>query len=234
MKARATTAAEPRRRRAGESGVTLVELLIVIIIMAILGAMLVFTWIALSDSFAHTTKSSDARDFARQAASRMERELRDAEAQLATGHYQGLPAILWASANKVTFVTTFNDAGNDVPDAKPLAVMYYLQDGTLYTKRDANDDGQWDSNKPHVLVPNMVNGAVPAGGGTPVFSYTYIADNGDFVTVQPTSDTTSLGALQRGRIVSVTLTLLVDLNPDKSPTHMTLTTTAQLRNQRRF
>jgi prepilin-type N-terminal cleavage/methylation domain-containing protein len=224
------------RRPGGARGVTLVELLVVIAILSVVSAMLVFTWIGLSNSFAGTTRSSDARDFARQAASRMERELRDAEAQLTTGHYMGLPAVLWASANQITFVTTFNDAGNDVPEANPLAVMYYVDvdKGTLYMKRDANDDGQWDSAKARALVRYVVNGSVGASGATPVFSYTYIGDDGTFVTARPTDDAASLSAYERGRIVSVTFTLLVDLNPGHSPTHMTLTSTAQLRNQRQF
>jgi prepilin-type N-terminal cleavage/methylation domain-containing protein len=223
-----------RRRTVGGRGVTLVELLIVMVILSVVSGMLIFTWAALSKSYANTTRSSDARDLARQAASRMEREIRDAEGQLTTGLYQGLPAVLWASANKITFVTTFNDAGNDVPEARPLAVMYYLQNGTLYMKRDANDDGQWDSAQARSLVPFVVNSSVGPSGSTPVFSYTYIGEDGSFVTASPTDDTASLSELQRARIVSVTFTLLVDLNPGHSPAPMTLTTTAQLRNQRRF
>lgn len=109
--------------------------------------------------------------------------------------------------------------------------------------RDANDDGRWDNARPISQVPYVVNGSVQPSpsptatptptptGGTPVFSYTYINDESAFVTVQPTDD---LGELLRARIVSVTFTLLVDLNPGHSPTHMTFTTTAQLRNQREF
>jgi len=230
----ATARCKGGRRPAGGKGITLIELLIAIVILAIVSGMLIATWIALSDSFASTTRSSDARDYARQAASRMERELRDAEAQLTTGHYQGLPAVLWASDNKIIFVTTFNDEGNDVPNANPLAVMYYVDDGTLYMKRDANDDGAWDSSTARPLVPHLVNGSVGASGATPIFSYTYIGENGAFMKALPTDDTTSLPAYERGRIVSVTFTLLVDLNPGRSPTHMTLTSTAQLRNQRQF
>jgi len=221
------------RRPGGARGVTLIELVVVVAILSVVGGMLVFTWIALSNSFANTTRSSDARDSARLAMSRMERELRDAEAQVTTGHYKGLPAVLWASANQVTIVTTFNDAGNDVPEAKPLAVNYYLRQGTLYMQRDANDDGTWDS-APRSLVPNMVNSSVGASGATPVFSYTYIGDDGKYETANPTDDASNLSAYERGRIVSVTIMLLADLNPGHSPTHVTLRTTAQLRNQRQF
>lgn len=220
-------------RRPGESGVTLIELLVVIIIMSIVSTMLIVTWVSLTNSYAHTTRSSDARDFARQAASRMERELRDAEAQVASGKYKGLPAVLWASANKIEFVTTFNRVGNDAPSAIPVAVMYYLDNGSLYMKRDADDDGSWDAGQ-RVVVPYMVNGSVPSGGSTPVFSYTYVEADGTFTSAKPTDDTTSLSLDQRARIISVTYELLVDLNPGHSPTHMNLTGTAQLRNQRRF
>jgi prepilin-type N-terminal cleavage/methylation domain-containing protein len=220
------------RRSAGGSGLTLVELLVVMSILSVVSAMLIFTWIALADSFSNTTRSSDARDLARQAASRMEREIRDAEAQITTGPYAGKPAILEAFANKIVFVTTFNDAGNDVPNAQPLAVCYFLQDGTLYMKRDADDDGVWDTTTPRTLVPYVVNASTGASGSTPVFSYAYIDEDGNFVT--PPLTNVNLSEYVRGRIVSVTFTLLVDLNPGHMPTHMTFTTTAQLRNQRRF
>ncbi len=219
-----------------QRGITLVELLVVMIIMSIIGAMLVVTWVSLSDSFATTTRNSDARDYARQAASRMEREIRDAQAQLTTGPYSGQPAVLWASANRIVVVTTFNIAGNAVPDSDPLAVMYYLEDGTLYTKRDADNDGSWDGELARAFIPHMVNGSVGASGSTPIFSYTYVDSSGHFLTASPTGDTVgeSLTEAQRDRITSVSFTLLVDLNPGHTPTHMTLTSTAQLRNQRRF
>jgi len=230
----ALTEARVNAQSRGERGMTLVELLVVRVIMSSVGTMLVATWISLSNSYAFTTTSSDARDFARLAASRMEREFRDAEAQVTTGHYQGLPAVLWASANKITLVTTFNNAGNDDPVAKPLAIEYYLQDGSLYRQQDANDNGKWDT-APRVVIPNVVNASVPkGGGGTPIFSYTYVTDDGAFVTVNPVDDGTNLSLAQRARIVSVTINLLVDLNPDHAPTYMHITTTAQLRNQRRF
>ena len=216
--------------RGSEGGVTLIELLIVLIIMSIVSTMLIATWVTLSNSYAFTTRSSHARDFARQAASHIERELRDAEAQVAVGlHYQGLPPVLWASANKIEFVTTFNNAGNDNPSAKPLAVQYYLQGGALYMRRDANDDGLWDA-QPRNVVPNVVNSSV----GTPIFSYTYIDVDGNFVTAHPVSDAAGLSLADRARIISISFTLLVDINPGHAPTYINLTTTAQLRNQRRF
>jgi type II secretory pathway pseudopilin PulG len=216
------------------AGITLVELLVTMTIMSLVVAMLIVIWIALGDSFTNTAQGSNARDYARLAASRMGRELRDAEAQLTTGRYTGLPAVLWASANKIIFVTTFNDSGNDLPNAKPLAIMYYLESGTLYMKRDTNDDGQWDAAKPTSLVPYMVNGSVGSGGGTPVFSYTCVADDGSYTAVRPSGDLTSLPEAQRDRIISVTFTLLVDENPKRPPTHTTVVSTAQLRNQRWF
>jgi type II secretory pathway component PulJ len=222
------------QRESREAGITLVELLVAMTIMSVVAAMLILTWTSLSASFAHTTRSSDARDFARQAASRMERELRDAEAQLTTGNYKGLPAILWASANKIIFVTTFNNAGNDMPAAQPLAMMYYLDHGTLYMRRDANDDKQWDDPNARELVPYVVNQSAEVAVKTPVFSYTYVADDGSFVTMHPADDSVSLSEALRARIVSVSFTLLVDVNPGHAPAPMTLTTTAQLRNQRWF
>jgi prepilin-type N-terminal cleavage/methylation domain-containing protein len=222
----------PSRRTVGQRGLTLLELLIAMTIMAVLSTMLIATWVALAGSFAHTTRSSDARDYARQAASRMERELRDAEAQVTTGPYKGRPAVLWASANEITFVTTFNRSGNDAPNAIPVAVRYYLDNGTLYMQRDSQNVGAWGAAR--TVVPHVVNGSVGASGSTPVFSYTYVADDGSFVTARPADDSASLTEALRARIVSVSFTLLVDMNPGHSPAPMTLITTAQLRNQRWF
>ncbi|HJW74799.1 MAG TPA: prepilin-type N-terminal cleavage/methylation domain-containing protein, partial [Thermoleophilia bacterium] len=52
-------------RLRGQSGVTLVELLIAATISVLLGAMLIGVWAALTNSYAYSTRSSESRDLAR-------------------------------------------------------------------------------------------------------------------------------------------------------------------------
>ena len=67
------------RFRHRASGLTLVELLVVMTIGVIVSGAILLTWSSLTRSFSFTTKSSDSQDFARDAVARMGREIRDME-----------------------------------------------------------------------------------------------------------------------------------------------------------
>ena len=64
-----------------QAGLTLIELLIVIIIGSVISGALLMTWFSLNDSYSFTTRSSEAQDFARDTVARMGREIRDAEGE---------------------------------------------------------------------------------------------------------------------------------------------------------
>ena len=236
---------EPRSPHS-QSGMTLVELLISMTIMSVITAMILISWFALSDSYSYSATSNQARDDARQAMARLEREIRDAQSVSTTSE----AALVRARVRTIVVSTTFNEAGNNDPTATPHLVMYRLYpDGQLWRFYDADEDGTidgvdtsadgWPANPYHaserahaegaqLLVKNVVNDKVPsASNPTPLFQYSYYLPDGTL-----TQDTSVIGVTNRRKVVSVQVNLLVDLNPAHSPIYTEFQTTAQLRNQR--
>lgn len=152
-----------RNRR--EDGVTLVELLVVLVIGSVVTGALVLTWFSLSDSYSFTTRSTEAADFARDAVARLSRELRDAE-PLGSG-----AAIVAAKNDEISFTTTFNEAGNDSRRVEPVLTRYYYEwdeargVGCLHRQRGVHDD---------VVVDHLLN---PRGadGRADIFRYAYVS-----------------------------------------------------------
>lgn len=240
----ATFSLRTPRTRGHERGITMIELLVAMAIMSVITAMILVSWLALSRSYSYSATSNKARDFAREAIARMEREIRDGQAHSDTSEY----ALVRAHARTVVVSTTFNMAGNDDPALEPRLVMYRLYPNRqLWRFVDANGDGVianvdmeadgWPANPyqlaeqasgegGQMLVEHCVNDIVPSSGSpTPLFRYSYYESDGDL-----TQQTTVTGAT-RGRVVSVQINLTVDLNPARSPIYTEFQTTAQLRNQ---
>lgn len=239
------TSLRDRRRRDRQSGMTLMELLIAIGIMSIITAMILVSWFALSRSYSFSATSNKARDHAREAIARLEREVRDAQSNTNTSE----AALVSARARTIVVSTTFNVAGNDNPSTDPRLVMYRLYpDEELWRFHDADGNGNiggvtmntdgWPGNPYNVaeqisgeggrmLVDHVVNDKVPSvGSPTPLFRYSYYAVDGSLV-----QNTTVLGTTNRSGVVSVQFNLLVDVNPLHSPIYTEFQTTAQLRNQ---
>lgn len=194
---------------ARQAGITLIELLIVIVIGSVISAALLMTWFSLNDSYSFTTRSSEAQDFARDAVARMGREIRDAEGK------GGNLAIISADADQVTFTTTFNEAGNQSRLTEPVETRYYYLNGSLHRVRDGADS---------IVVDHLLN---PVSSGKPqVFTYDYFdPDEG------PVSAGTNPTAGMLGTISMVHINLVVDLNPQSAPQPMDVTTSVHLRNQ---
>ena len=235
-----------KRRRGGQqSGMTLVEVLVGMMIMSVITVMILVTWFALSRSYSYSATSNKTRDHAREALARMEREVRDAQINPDTSE----TALIRARPLTVVVSTTFNIAGNSDPGMVPRLVMFRLYpDGELWRFYDANNSGaidnvdmnsdDWPGNAnpaaeqvngegARLLVKNVVNDKVPSTASpTSLFSYSYYEADGDLV-----QDTRVLGTENRRRVVSVQINLLVDLNPAHSPIYTELQTSAQLRNQ---
>lgn len=229
-----------------QSGLTLIEVLISLIIMSIITTMILVSWFALSRSYSYSVTSNKARDLAREAIARMEREIRDAQSVDTTAE----AALVRARVRTIVITTTFNEAGNDDPTTTPHLVMYRLYpNGQLWRFYDKDKSGSianvnlntdgWPANPylpsetlngegGRMLLRNVVNDVVPsATGPTPLFRYSYYLPDGEL-----TQDATVLGTSNRRKVVGVRLTLLVDLNPSHSPIYTEFQTTAQLRNQR--
>jgi len=216
--------------------------------MSVISAMILLSWFALSKSYSYSVTSNKARDNARQAIARLEREIRDAQGNEATTEV----ALVRARPRWIVVSTTFNDALNANPNTLPRLVMYRLyRDGELWRFHDANRDGviagvdmsppdTWPAANPFntaeqangegrtLLVKDVVNDKVPSvDNPTPLFRYSRYEADGSLV-----QDQVYLGSTNRGRVVAVQVNLMVDINPERSPIYTEFQTTAQLRNQR--
>ena len=213
-----------RRGRDSQAGMTLVELLAAMAIMTIVSTMIIMSWVALSRSYAFSVKSSKSREYARDAVSRMTREIRDAQ-----GIGSSWP-LVQAGPYLLTFTTAFNRSGSDDPLTQPRLVRYSLETGRLYRTADTIGgtgvgNGDLSDETPVQLVTDVVN---PTTGASPVpvFRYTYIDSDGSTkFTANPTAGLLS-------RIISVEIRLRIDLNPGHSPDYFELVTTSQPRNLR--
>jgi prepilin-type N-terminal cleavage/methylation domain-containing protein len=236
-----------------QSGMTLIELLIGMVIMSVITAMILVSWFALSSSYSYSATSNMARDNAREAMARLEREIRDAQSVSTTSE----AALIRARVRTIVISTTFNVAGNSSPSSTPHLVMYRLYpDGQLWRFYDESGDGVisgvdmsedgWPANPydsteranaegSRLLLEDVVNDKVPsAGSPTALFRYSYYLPDGTLTQADgsATPPWSVTGANNRRKVVSVQINLLVDLNPAHSPVYTEFQTTAQLRNQR--
>lgn len=235
------------RGRRGQGGITLIELLAAMSIAAVVSAMVIASWIALSDSYGTTVRRGKAGDWARLGLSRMVREIRDAEQPPAS---IAEVAITRARPYYIVLYTTFNKPGNTAASLPPRLVMYRLYStGELYRFHDADGDGSiagvnitvesWPTvtfslaerttgEGAQLMTQNVVNASVPSTASpTALFTYLSYASDGTLTRASDVRGTTA-----RGQIRAVELNLLVDLNPGKSPVYTHLRSTAQLRNAR--
>lgn len=126
-----------------QDGVSLIELLIAMSIMAVISMMIIMGWSAATRSYAYSRNSAEARDVARQGLSRMTREIRDAEsAAYFDDTTESSTSIVRSEQMWMAFFTTFNRADSQ-PDVAPRLVVYYLYaDGQLWRYADLNGDGE--------------------------------------------------------------------------------------------
>jgi len=219
----------------GQDGISLVELLVAMSIMAVITAMILLSWFALQKSFAQTSSASQSREFARDAVARMTQEIRDAQ-----GSDQG-SAITQASANTIVFYSTYNMAGNNDPNSTPRQTAFvYVVSGTagvgsIYRVVETNgttlsDELANPAQYGRVVVKNVVNAGQPDTVNhtttTSVFRYWTYDAQGNYGSVDSVPDTGP------GTVRAVDIHVLVDLNPGHSPVYMDLQTTAQPRNMR--
>jgi hypothetical protein len=190
----------------------MIELLIAMTVMTILSGMIVMAWISLQGSYAYSVKSADSRGTARDAMSRMRREIRDAMTQPATG----LGPIVVAGVDHLQIMSAFNDTGGDVQ-----SVDYWYRASSQTTGAITRKRG---SGAEQIVAKDIVN----VSNGTPLFRYSYLDGGGNVVVA------TSVAAADVARILTVEIHILADVNPGHAPTYMDLISTVQPRNQRQY
>lgn len=217
------------RRTHNQSGMSLVELLVGVVILSIVSTMVIMIWVGLQNSYSYTVKSDTARAIDRDAMARMTMEIRDAQGQGDGQPLAGRPAILSAASNEIRFTTAFNDPGTTGAD-NVLLTRYYYEAATqrIIRQRDINNNGVFDSgDRSTVVASNIVNAIIPnSGNPTPLFKYAYRdAATGQLVVgAASVSDPLTM--------TTVDIRMLADLNPAHTPIYMDLRSTIQPRNLR--
>ena len=239
----------PPRQRRGEpqAGLTLVEILVVLVIMTIVSTMLVGGWISLQRSFAFARADNKSRATARDALDRIASEIRTAQPETTS-----TPTPFWVSgttpyvcdAYDCVFYSAYNNpdaalqSGQNGIGTVRLTAIWLDTSGTaaqktLYWQRDtAAPYGTFTSaDRKVVLARNVVNTALSPA--VPIF--TYIVYNTELDTY-PTPPTTLTSANTSGdpsvaSLVSVQVELVVDANVAHTPSYTDLRTTVQPRNQ---
>jgi len=246
-----------RRRVGGESGMTLIELIVTALIGVIVGTMLLYTWFSLQQSAAFSAASGQTRDDARNSLARMEMEIRDMQMPNpapwdATYTY---PALYRARPYWIAFFTTFNKPGIGTPGSTvaPQLVIYRLYgdgklyrfsgtphvvDHTAYLTGVAEPDTGLNDTPPNYSLSEETNGQgamliatnvtnFVTSPAVPIFTYDYFDPSG---TRQVADQVT--GDVACTNVMAVQIHLLVDQNPTHAPAYVDFQTTAQLRNQR--
>jgi len=216
-------------------GLSLVELLVSMVILAVVSTMIIMVWTNLQRSYASTVSSNHARETARDAMSRMRSEIRDMKPK----PDQGEPCIRKATADEIQFSTPYSDLPGSAYVGSILLTRYWYdatgadgEPGCLYRQRDVNNNNLFDTGDPKIRVArNLVNALVastnPTSSSTPLFRYTYYSASGILTTA---SAVPSDG--DRSRILLIRIQILVDLNPGRTPNYMNLESTVQPRNLR--
>jgi len=226
-----------RRQQGRQSGISLIELLVSMVVMGILSTLILMVWFTLQSSYASSEQNAVQRDDARQALWRMAAEIRDAQ-----GVGGGAP-VTSAAANTIVITTSFNNAGNTDQPTDPTAtdtnvhrVRYSYNPSTrrIYRTEDTNFDGSFADKDQVVYLNNVVNCSIPSSYSegdylyTPIFRYSYYDTGGTLRTVNNMAE--AVPPVDTSQLLNVQIRLLVDVKPNKSPTYMDLQTTVQPRN----
>lgn len=217
-----------RATHSRQSGMTLIELLVSMVIMGVLSAMILGSWFALSKAYSFTSRTNKQRDVANLAIARMAREIRDAEGV----HGGTTGAFTRVHPHEVRFYSTFNMAGNSDPTSTPRLTRFVLREtnaathvGSVY-REFPGPDGVFNTGDDvsRLLVGDVVN----LRTGTDLFAYTAV----DSTTGQMYLSDGLTTVVPADRVQTVRVFLQVDLNPGKSPNYMDIATTIEPRNVR--
>ena len=241
----------PHTERGRQSGLTLIEVLISMIVLSIITTMLVVAWISLQRGAAFAVTTNNARATARDAISRVSTELRAAQPTSVpspqasvTALPTGLPPLKTAGQWSVQFYSAYNNPtalsdGTSVGKLRlteialnPLGSTDPKEMQTLYLRRDlTNNNSVGDAGDLKVvLARNVVNKVLYDQNSSAqqysLFVYGYRTSSANPVTWFDNRDST----LDLSTIVAVRARVIVDANIAHTPKYIDTTTTVRLRN----
>jgi prepilin-type N-terminal cleavage/methylation domain-containing protein len=249
------------RGRDRQTGLTLIEVLISMIVLSIVSTMLIAGWINMQRASAFAVNTNNARATARDAMSRVTSELRGSQptslptaTPSASATPTPQPPITMASPMAVAFNSVFNSSsanadGSGITALRPTRIWldptlqsppWNTSARTLWLQRDMNGNGfsLTDSGDRNiVLARNVVNAIVPdpTTDGPSKTTSTPVFRYGYRTTtgspVQWTDNETN--SLVLANIVAIRVRIIIDTNRAHSPNYVDNTTTVRLRNASR-
>jgi prepilin-type N-terminal cleavage/methylation domain-containing protein len=226
------------RRRARQTGFTLIELLVSMIILAIVGTMLVTTWISLQRAFEFTQADNTAASTGRDAIDRVASEVRAAQPctlSPTTPFCLTLTTPYVCDNYDCTFYSPYNNknaaanSGTSGQSAAVLTSIYLDTSGTTSQKklklwRDLNGNGVNDAGDQTILLAtNVVNTA--ASVNRPIFTYVLDTNGNGVYTLA-----NSLNSGNAKSVVAVKIEVVVDANLNNRPTYVDFVSTVRPRN----
>ena len=231
--------------RGSQSGITLMELLITMVILSVVTTMLIGGWISLQRAYAFTSAKNNATAQARDAVDRISSEVRTAQGltyypsaspspSTSTPFVVGGTAPYVCDANDITFYSAYNNPGASLQsgqygrDQLQLTSIWLDTSGTtsqktLYWQRDTNKSGTLDSSdKKIMLASSVVNTA--AAVNKPIFTYNVLDSSGNIIQA------TSLTSANVASLVSVQIEVITDANLTHTPIFSDILTTVEPRN----
>jgi prepilin-type N-terminal cleavage/methylation domain-containing protein len=236
----------PQRLR-DQSGITLMELLVAMVILGVISTMLIMGWVNLQRAAAFSVSTNNARSASRDASARAANELRGCQPTAlptasATATATPAPQAPLVSVGpwQATFYSGYNAAGVGSDGSgivAPRLTQLELDLGggiqkTLWLRKDTNGDGTFE--RSNVLARNVVNPSIadPSNGSgsgttyTPIFRYGYRPTAGASVQWTDNAD----ASLSLANVVAVRIRVIIDTNGNRPPRALDETTTVRLRN----
>ena len=227
-----------------QTGLTLIELLVGLIIMSVISTMLIMGWVSLQRAYSFTSVTNNARATARDALDRMSSEIRTSQPPTAavTTQFYLPPSPTYpymCGPTSCVFYSAYNNAatadgagpaktGTTPPSSSAIrltAIYLRTSDRSLIWQRDKNNDGL-DANDPTIILArNCVNAAL----GKDIFTYYF---RNASTSVYSHANTLTSGTVANLR--SVRMELIIDANLSHTPTYVDLTTTVRPRNAAAF
>lgn len=231
-----------------EAGLTLVELLVSMIILAIITTMLVAVWVNLQRGAVFAMQADTATSTARDASERIAKELRAAQPNAlptpaptatVTALPVGQPPILVADPWRVEFYSAVGTSaaadGTGVTAVRRTAIWLDTSGSgdqkTLYLQRDTNGNGAIDSGDPkQVVARSVINYRLVTDTGDTAYDLFRYAWRATAESPLGWSNNTTEGAITLSTIVGIRARVIIDANIYHAPKYIDTTTTVRLRN----
>jgi prepilin-type N-terminal cleavage/methylation domain-containing protein len=222
------TARHAAAPRGSQSGITLIELLITMVILGVVTTMMIGGWISLQRAYAFASAKNNATAQARDAIDRISSEVRTAQGLTYTASPSpstSTPFVVGScEPNAIAFYSAYNNASASLNSGQYGRDQLQLTSIWLDTGGSSPQKTLWwqRGTRKIKLASNVVN--TVAAINKPIFKYNVLDGSGNIIQA------TSLTSANVASLVSVQIEVITDANLTHTPTFVDLMTTVEPRN----